>query len=144
MTGILNAIFATFGGPGETTVEYLVVAGGGGRLVLVAMVVAVVREVIAQTLHLLLQHLALKHQAVAVSIESAFTATFGTAYTVTVGAGGAGSTRPGTLGSNSVFSTITSLGGGGGGVLDNSVEHTGGSGGGGWGTGAPAAVAWNC
>jgi hypothetical protein len=30
MTGILNAIFATFGGPGETTVEYLVVAGGGG------------------------------------------------------------------------------------------------------------------
>jgi hypothetical protein len=30
MTGILNAIFATFGGPGETTVEYLVIAGGGG------------------------------------------------------------------------------------------------------------------
>jgi hypothetical protein len=30
MTGILNAIFATFGGPTETTVEYLVIAGGGG------------------------------------------------------------------------------------------------------------------
>jgi hypothetical protein len=29
MTGILNAIFATFG-VGSTTVEYLVIAGGGG------------------------------------------------------------------------------------------------------------------
>jgi hypothetical protein len=53
------------------------------------------------------------------SVESAFTATFGTAYTVTVGAGGAGQAYANrssvTSGSNSVFSTITSIGGGGGG-----------------------------
>jgi hypothetical protein len=31
MTGILNALFASLaGGPTETTVEYLVIAGGGG------------------------------------------------------------------------------------------------------------------
>ena len=52
------------------------------------------------------------------------------AYTVTVGAGGAG----GSDGSNSVFSTITSTGGGAGGQSAtgiDSVGHSGGSGGGG-------------
>jgi hypothetical protein len=52
------------------------------------------------------------------SIEAALTITTGVAYTVTVGGGGAqGSPYParGVSGSNSVFSTITSIGGGGGG-----------------------------
>ena len=56
------------------------------------------------------------------------------AYTVTVGAGGSGSTAAGNAGingSNSVFSTITSTGGGGGGAFDNNNAALGGSGGGG-------------
>jgi hypothetical protein len=64
------------------------------------------------------------------TLESIFSATRGTNYTVTVGAGSAGATLDGTShtasnGSNSVFSTITSLGGGGGG------GGSGGTGGGG-------------
>ena len=65
------------------------------------------------------------------------------AYTVTVGAGGAGSSSfgapKGTSGSNSVFSTITSTGGGGGGAYFSngfSTGISGGSGGGGSGTDA--------
>lgn len=52
-------------------------------------------------------------------------------YTVTVGAGGGGGTGDvtGTIGNNSVFSTITSAGGGGGGTQD-SIPTVGGSGGG--------------
>ena len=61
-----------------------------------------------------------------------FSASTGTNYTVTVGAGGAGTTSPGTSGSNSVFATITSAGGGGGGTTGASVT-AGGSGGGGAG-----------
>ncbi|MCX5784054.1 MAG: IPT/TIG domain-containing protein [Elusimicrobia bacterium] len=62
------------------------------------------------------------------------------AYSLSVGAGGAGgpATAPynmnqGTNGGNSVFATITSIGGGGGGVYDNTyaVGKNGGSGGGG-------------
>ena len=61
----------------------------------------------------------------------------GTAYTVTIGAFGAGSgSTSGEDGSNSVFSSITSTGGGGGGTF-NAVGRNGGSGGGGGGrTGA--------
>ena len=65
-------------------------------------------------------------------------------YPITVGAGGSGApgTPPannqvGTNGSNSIFSTITSAGGGYGGSFNNGGANTGGSGGGG-GTGASA------
>jgi hypothetical protein len=93
---------------GSTTVEYLVIAGGGGggslggggggggyRTNFTG------------------------GSGGGASPESAFTATLGTAYTVTLGAGGAGatsqSTGVGQNGSNSVFSIITSVGGGFGG-----------------------------
>ena len=71
------------------------------------------------------------------TVESALTLTSGTNYTVTVGAGGAadgsvnGAPAP-SKGSNSVFSTITSLGGGGGGKY-TVLATVGGSGGGGSG-----------
>jgi hypothetical protein len=77
------------------------------------------------------------------SVESSFTANFGTAYTVTLGAGGAGQLNYATgyfPGSNSVFSTITSLGGGGGGTTGSPgplAGQLGGSGGGGKGESAP-------
>lgn len=66
------------------------------------------------------------------SAESSLAINKGTNYTVTIGAGGAGSTdysaQPG-LGGNSVFSTITSTGGGSGGNY-NAAPRGGGSGGG--------------
>jgi hypothetical protein len=79
------------------------------------------------------------------TLESALSVTSGTAYAITVGAGGAAGTgnypsaSKGTSGGNSVFSTITSTGGGGGGPNDdNSTDAsgvTGGSGGGSASTG---------
>ena len=64
------------------------------------------------------------------SAESAFTASVGTTYTVTVGAGGSGGTSGGgSNGDNSTFSTITSTGGGSG-AHDNVAAGNGGSGGG--------------
>jgi hypothetical protein len=71
------------------------------------------------------------------SLESALSLVTNTSYTVTVGAGGAKGSAlgvSGTNGSNSVFSTITSTGGGAG-VTNNTVGFNGGSGGGG-GTGS--------
>lgn len=68
------------------------------------------------------------------SAESALTLAVATNYTLTVGAGGTGSpanTAGGTSGSNSVFSTITSTGGGRGGNGNADTAQTGGSGGGG-------------
>lgn len=68
--------------------------------------------------------------------ESSLTLTEGTAYDVTVGAGGASVTAAqnarGNNGQSSIFSTITSLGGGGGGTSANGIEAglSGGSGGG--------------
>jgi hypothetical protein len=64
-------------------------------------------------------------------------------YTVTVGGGGAGSTSRGAKGSNgqdSVFDTVTAIGGGGGGSYTAGVQAgaTGGSGGGGAGQGSGA------
>ena len=62
----------------------------------------------------------------------------GTAYTVTVGAGGVGATAPGTNGGNSVFGSLTAIGGGGGGAdtgTDDTPGRAGGSGGGGAGRG---------
>lgn len=61
--------------------------------------------------------------------------TVGSSYTVTVGAGGASGQSnavKGSNGGNSVFGTITALGGGGGGAYtDNGLGLNGGSGGGG-------------
>jgi hypothetical protein len=64
----------------------------------------------------------------------------GSPITVTVGSGGAGgSNSNGVNGSNSVFGSITSAGGGGGGQgVSGSVGSAGGSGGGGSGTGSKA------
>ena len=60
--------------------------------------------------------------------------TGGTAYSITVGDGGAGgSTGTSNNGSNSVFSSITSIGGGGGGLYNTQAGKVGGSGGGGAG-----------
>jgi len=58
-----------------------------------------------------------------------------TGFSITVGAGGAGSSAPinganGSNGSNSVFSSITSLGGGGGATRGTDVDQGNGSGGG--------------
>lgn len=66
------------------------------------------------------------------SVETAFTPTMGTAYTITVGAGGAGVTNAiGNKGSDSTFATITSEGGGPGSPhAFTSRDHSGGSGGG--------------
>jgi hypothetical protein len=64
------------------------------------------------------------------SLESKLSVTAGSALTVTVGAGGSG----GAAGGNSVFSSITSLGGGrGGNYNETGAQPTGGSGGGGGG-----------
>ena len=65
------------------------------------------------------------------SAESAITVSAGTSYTVTVGAGGAGTTGTPSNGSNSVFATITSNGGGYGGGNIPKNPNSGGSGGGG-------------
>jgi hypothetical protein len=67
------------------------------------------------------------------SAESKLTLAKGTAYTVTIGAGGP-SANPGSNGNSSVFSTITSTGGGHGGKYGNPTGtngNPGGSGGGG-------------
>ena len=78
------------------------------------------------------------------SLETALSLTT-TGYTVTVGAGGVGTTADsvkGTNGTDSVFSTITSTGGGGGGNLTGATTGSnGGSGGGGgaWAAGGPFA-----
>jgi hypothetical protein len=75
------------------------------------------------------------------SAESALTVQAGTAYTVTIGAGGAGATSSGyaTLGGNSVFSSITSVGGGYGAAYNGgSVNGASGGSGGGAGNATPA------
>ena len=79
------------------------------------------------------------------SLESALSLSSGTNYTVTVGAGGAAvnnriTAKAGIQGSNSVFSTITATGGGGGGSYANISPTTGGSGGGSPGYSAGASV----
>ena len=71
------------------------------------------------------------------SLESALSLLSGTAYTVTIGAGGIGAdgtTQRATAGSNSVFATITSTGGGGGGSHLGANNYTGGDGGSGGGS----------
>jgi len=66
--------------------------------------------------------------------NSNFSVTPGSAITVTVGgggAGGSGSGPPGSDGQNSVFDTLTAIGGGGGGSDGANAGRSGGSGGGG-------------
>jgi len=99
-------------------VDYLVVAGGGGGAgVLLSTVTATGRGG---------------------TLETALSLTPSTNYTVTVGAGGtfgSNSGSNGVNGSNSVFSTITSLGGGygaGGGNTSRIPGGNGGCGGGAW------------
>ena len=74
---------------------------------------------------------------------SAVPVTKGTEYSITVGAGGAGVSPPvspnqvpGTDGTNSVFSSITSTGGGGGGAYNHPSGDAGRAGGSGGGGGA--------
>ena len=77
------------------------------------------------------------------SAETALTLNTYTPYTVTIGAGGAGTTGyTSANGNDSVLSTITSLGGGGGGTRNGSTAAgTGGSGGGGGSTTGAGATA---
>ena len=89
------------------TIEVLVVAGGGGGNTFIAG----------------------GGGAGGLSYQAARSITASTSYTVTIGAGGSGST--GTSGSNSVFDTITSNGGGVGGGTATGGGASGGSGGGG-------------
>jgi hypothetical protein len=70
------------------------------------------------------------------SLETPLALISGTAYTATVGAGGAQALGRGTSGGNSVFATITSTGGGNAGYVLSMAGTTGGSGGGGGGGGA--------
>ena len=81
------------------------------------------------------------------SVESPLSLTASTAYTVTVGAGGAGSTNGqsanGSDGNNSVFSSITSTGGGGGingGAPQLNNGRSGGSGSGGYAGGDNSSI----
>jgi hypothetical protein len=98
-----------------TAVEYLVVAGGGGGGYQVGG----------------------GGGGGGLLYSASLPVTAGTAYTVTVGASGAGaaaSSVPGASGGNSSFSTLTAIGGGGGGsYAANNAATSGGSGGGGGG-----------
>jgi hypothetical protein len=72
-----------------------------------------------------------------------FAATRGTTYTITIGAGGAGTsyaTGASPSGSNTVFSTITAYGGGGGGNGVNGGGNKGANGGSGGGEGGGASL----
>ena len=99
----------TFTPNGIGTVEYLVIAGGGGAG---------------------FNYGGAGGYRTATGLEVS-----SQAYTITVGAGGAGTTGASNNGSDSIFSTITSTGGGGGG---GNTGNDGGSGGGG-GTGSSKA-----
>lgn len=101
-----------------TNVDYLVVAGGGGGSNTGAGGGAGgLRSTMYQT-------------GGGAALESQLSLTSGTGYTVTVGAGGSGDTT--SAGSNSVFGSITSLGGGcgGGNQVGRYNGVSGGSGGG--------------
>jgi hypothetical protein len=102
------------------TVDYLVVAGGGGSSEIGGGGGAGgLRTSYGST------------SGGGASAETSLSLSVSTSYTVTVGAGGAGQTdeNNGGNGANSVFSTITSIGGGGG-AYYNGIGQNGGSGGG--------------
>ena len=115
-------------GSGVITVDYLVVAGGGsgGSRIGAGGGAGGLRSTIGNT-------------GGGGSLESSINVTAGSGITVTIGAGGAAVTSNGAgivgnNGSNSVFSTVTSVGGGGGGAYFNPTAGnglSGGSGGGG-------------
>jgi hypothetical protein len=63
--------------------------------------------------------------------NSSFAVTPGSSYAVTVGQGGGGGSSVGSAGNNSVFGSLTAIGGGGGGGLSGNSGSVGGSGGGG-------------
>jgi hypothetical protein len=124
-----NYFYHTFLGSGtftptqSLTADYLVVAGGGGGSN-GGGGAGGLRSTVGTT-------------GGGASLETALSLT-AQAYTVTVGAGGAGQNAgslAGTNGSNSVFSTITSTAGGGAGAQVNSSEQNGKNGGSGGGTG---------
>ena len=107
------------------SVEFLVIAGGGGGADCGAGAAGGYRSSVVG-----------EASGGGASAESTLSITPSTSYTVTVGAGGAGSTNnsatPGTIGSNSVFGSITSTGGGyGGSGFGDMNGGNGGSGGGG-------------
>ena len=112
------------------TCDYLVVAGGGGASRLCGAGAGGLRSTVTTT-------------GGGGTLESAIS--ISTAQTVTIGAGGAGCVQTGgntalrgQNGSNSVFGSITSTGGGGG-ADGNSAGFSGGSGGGAWNPGAGGA-----
>ena len=116
-SGILSWVTASTTPTAPTSVEYLVVAGGGGGGS---------------------GNYGGAGGAGGYQTSASFSVSAGTGYTVTVGAGGPGGAAvipgPGTAGSQgnpSVFSTITSTGGGGGGGQSGTSGGNGGSGGGG-------------
>ena len=130
-TGPGTFTVSSVGNPlGSTTVDYLVVAGGGGGGWDRAGGGGAggFRESVPSPAAWTASPLASPGGSLPVSV---------TGYPITVGAGGPGgspSPGPGTSGNPSVFSTITSTGGGGGKAAPGGTAGTGGSGG---GAGAP-------
>ena len=116
--------------PNLIFVDYLVVAGGGGGAVSYAGAGGAggLRSTVTAT-------------GGGGTLETAAPIAKSTNFTVTVGAGGNGKSSGtcgyGTSGSNSVFSTITSIGGGGGSYFESSNAPAGLNGGSGGGGGAP-------
>lgn len=102
------AQWLNFGASPNASVEYLIVAGGGGGGLGGG-------------------------GAGGVLYNATLSANIGTAYTVTIGAGGVAAAGEATIsyaGNNSVFATLTAIGGGAGGHLAGGWTGTGGSGGG--------------
>ena len=118
----------TFTPTANITCEYLVVAGGGGADVGGAGAGGYRSSVAGQA------------SGGGGSAESTISLTSGVGQTVTVGAGGAGATSPdnNTKGSNSVFGSITSEGGG---RSSRTNGFSGGSGGGGYNAASGAGAA---
>ncbi len=123
---------------GSTTVDYLVVAGGGGsgQNYGGGSGAGGYRESVPSPAVWTASPIANPGGALPVSVQS---------YPIAVGSGGAaGSDSDGGVGGNSVFSTITSTGGGGGGGSCGAQPgNPGGSGGGGGGSSASSAGAGN-
>ena len=131
-TGDGSFVVSSVGNPaGSIAVDYLVVAGGGGAGGAAATSVQSggggaggYRESVPSPAAWSTSPLA---STTSLSVSA-------TSYPITVGGGGAGGpvcATPGTQGSSSIFSTITSSGGGYGAVYNPSTGGNGGSGGGG-------------
>jgi len=120
-TAVTQRAFNPYAGAPDT-VEYLVVAGGGGGGT----------------------YFGGGGGAGGLLQAAGFAVTAGSAITVTVGAGGtgqaSGNSTQATNGNNSVFSSITAIGGGFGGGYNGGASGNGGSGGGARGAGASGAA----